>query len=86
MINMERGQVRLGAQLRQRRLEGNQRACFLLLLLPELLQSLGSRLMLQDLMIFYSYGQFIQEVASTCCLVKPHAMAWAGAIIEVIDL
>jgi len=26
-----------------------------------------------------------QEVASTCCLVKPHAMAWAGAIIEVLQ-
>ena len=29
---------------------------------------------------------FIQEAASTCCLIKPHAMAQAGAIIEVLNL
>jgi len=26
-----------------------------------------------------------QEAASTCCLIKPHAMAQAGAIIEVLQ-
>ena len=45
---MKRGRVRLGAPLPQRRHEGNQRACFLLLLLPELLQSVGNRLILQN--------------------------------------
>ena len=29
---------------------------------------------------------FIQETASTCCLIKPHAIARAGAIIEVLNI
>ena len=29
---------------------------------------------------------FIQETTSTCCLIKPHAIARAGAIIEVLNI
>ena len=37
-------------------------------------------------MMTFETPHSIQEAASTCCLIKPHAMAQAGAVIEVLNL
>ena len=61
-------------------------------LLPPTFSSRAPSISWQQVLIYFikffhqNLRYFIQEGASTCCLIKPHAMAQAGAIIEVSNI